>query len=104
MTEYGCCPKFCILEKTEQIKFPSYNNKIIQSANNSNINSIVKSDLLKSTDDANNNEVITLLYCMQVKVNKQIINVPSVSNISNEEIKDIKLAIDKINNALLALI
>ena len=61
-------------------------------------------DLLKSTDNANNNEVITLLYCMQVKVNKQIINVPSVSNISNEEIEDIKLAIDKINNALLALI
>jgi hypothetical protein len=104
MTKYGCCPKFCILEKTKQIKFPSYNNKIIQAANNSNINSIVKSDLLKSTDDANNNEVITLLYCMQVKVNKQIINVPSVSNISNEEIEDIKRAIDKINNSLLALI
>ena len=104
MTTYGCCPKFCILENTEQIKFPAYNNKIIQSANNSNINSIVKSDLLKSTDNANNNEVITLLYCMQVKVNKQIINVPSVSNISNEEIEDIKLAIDKINNALVALI
>jgi hypothetical protein len=104
MTTYDCCPNFCILENTQQIKFPSYNNRIIQAANNSNINSIVKSDLLKSTDYANNNEVITLLYCMQVKVNKQIINVPSVSNISNEEIEDIKLAIDKINNALLALI